>query len=132
MLRNVAAYAVVCLLAPTFSGLVDFVFMPIIIPLILLTSPAPEGGGVRTPARMLSHALFTGIVSVISAFAAIWFARTVFGWFGVRFGVAIAWVLGVAFTLNNLSQMRRTPGTLSFSRTIADLAGIVLGAKYLL
>jgi hypothetical protein len=130
-LRYLAAYLIVVFLAPTFGGLAELVCTPIMGALL----PKVRDGNPRTPARMRSYALLSGLTAIVAGFAAIWFARAVFGWLRVEPTIAIAWVLGVAYALNDLNQLRASQGEMiipRFTRTVGDLFGIVLGARHFL
>jgi hypothetical protein len=94
MLRNLAAYLVAFFLAPTFGGLATLVSFPIIATVL----PKPRGDNPRTPSRIWGYAFLSGFFCIAAAFAAIWFARVVFGWFRVEPTVTIAWVIGAGST----------------------------------
>jgi hypothetical protein len=133
MLRTLVAYAVAWLLAPTVSGLVEFLFFPIKI----LMLPKPKDGNPRTPARVWSYAILGGFASVLGAFAAVWFARVVFRWLGVEAILAIAVMIGISFTLNDLRRLKAAAVTganapVKAAQLVGDLSGVVLGAVYLL
>lgn len=133
-MRYLAAYLIVLFLAPTFGGLAELVCTPIKGALLMIV-PKGRDGNPRALARWASYALLSGLTAIVAGFAAIWFARAVFGWLRVEPTIAIAWVLGVAYALNDLNQLRASQGVMRipwFTRTVGDLFGIVLGARHFL
>jgi hypothetical protein len=132
MIRNLAAYVIAFFLAPTFGALGQLVFLPI----TLLLMPNARSGNPRTMPRIFVYGLLSGLFSVAEAFIAVWFARVLFGWLRVRPNVAIAWVLGVGYVLNDFRELKASfGGSLKFprfARAIGDLLGLILGAIYLL
>jgi hypothetical protein len=86
-MRYLAAYLIVLFLAPTFGGLAELVCTPIMGALIV---PKVRDGNPRTPARIWSYALLSGLTAIVAGFTAIWFARAVFGWLRVEPTIARA------------------------------------------
>lgn len=130
MLRNVAAYLVVFFVAPIFSGLITLISFPI----IALLVPKPRGNNPQTP-RIWGYAFLSGCFCIAGAFAAIWFARVVFGWFRVEPTITVAWVLGTGYVLNDLRRLKISETEMMAPRgaqLAGDLLGVALGAVYLL
>jgi hypothetical protein len=135
MLRNLAAYLIAFVIAPIFAGLSQFLLLPLTLPLTLTLMPKAKDGNPRTPARVWSYALLSGLTCIARGLATIWFARVVFAWFRVEPTVAVAWALGAGFALNHLGALRASNHVTiipEFTETVGDLLGVILGATYLL
>jgi hypothetical protein len=130
MLRTVVAYLITLALAPSFAALLNLVFIPVAVAFV------PKGTDPRSGGRVAVYGILRGLFSVAEGFAAVWFARLIFGWLHVNPTVWIAWSLGASFALNDFRMLRASVGSrLLFPRLaemVGDLGGIVLGAAYLL
>jgi hypothetical protein len=98
--------------------------------------PKPKNGNPRTPSRIWAYAFLSGFFSIAGAFAAIWFARLVFGWIRVQPTTTIAWVLGAGYVLNDIRMLKASTGSEMmlprFTQAIGDLLGVIVGTVYLL
>jgi hypothetical protein len=135
MLSYLAAFAIAFFLAPLFTGLVELACSPVTIIVMSLLLPKRQDDNPRPPARVLMYALLVGLTSIGSAFAAVWFARLLFGWFHLSPTLVIAWALAIAYGLNGLREVKASGGAMvlpKFTRAVGDLLGIFLGAKHFL